>query len=69
MNRGVERLRQAIERFCNSPEYVSHLVFGRITNDQWKEQQLWHCEHHLSFLHPKQVQGMKNDAVLTTPAH
>ncbi len=50
---GVERLRKAIERF-SAPDatYVDHLVFGKLTRDQWKHQQLWHCEHHLSFLIP-----------------
>ncbi|GJM26433.1 MAG: hypothetical protein DHS20C16_28480 [Phycisphaerae bacterium] len=51
---GVERLRKAIGRFsAPDAEYVDHLVFGKLTPDQWKHQQLWHCEHHLSFLIPK----------------
>jgi hypothetical protein len=50
---GVARLRAAIERFRQpDAEYVSHVAFGELTRDQWKHQQLWHCEHHLSFLLP-----------------
>ena len=51
---GIERLRQAIERFhCHQGEYQTHMVFGKLTREQWTHQQLWHCEHHLSFLLPK----------------
>jgi len=51
--RGIARLRAAIQRF-SAPQaaYVSHMAFGDLTPDQWKHQQLWHCEHHLSFLSP-----------------
>lgn len=52
---GIDRLREEIERFRNHKgEYHTHLVLGRLTRDEWKHQQLWHCEHHLSFLLPKE---------------
>ncbi len=51
---GAERLRAAIKRF-SAPDatYVMHLAFGNLTPEQWNHQQLWHCEHHLSYLIPK----------------
>ncbi len=53
---GAERLRRAIDRFsAPDAEYVPHLVFGDLTRNQWKHQQLWHCEHHLGFLIPKSI--------------
>ncbi len=51
---GIERLRAAIERFrSHQGDYRPHMVFGTLSREQWKHQQLWHCEHHLSFLLPK----------------
>lgn len=51
---GIERLRAEIERFRNHKgEYHPHIAMGRLSREQWKHQQLWHCEHHLSFLVPK----------------
>jgi hypothetical protein len=51
---GAARLKVAIARFSEpSAEYVEHLAFGKLNRDQWKHQQLWHCEHHLSFLIPR----------------
>lgn len=50
---GARRLKAAIDRFAQpDAQYVPHLVFGKLTRDEWKHQQLWHCEHHLSFLIP-----------------
>ena len=51
---GIERLREEIERFRNHEgDYQPHVIFGKLSRDEWKHQQLWHCEHHLSFLLPK----------------
>jgi len=52
-DRGVPRLKAAIARFA-APNitYASHMAFGALTPDEWMHQQLWHCEHHLSFLSP-----------------
>lgn len=50
---GVTRLKAVIERFRRpDATYVPHLVFGMMSPDEYKHQQLWHAEHHLSFLLP-----------------
>jgi hypothetical protein len=50
---GLDRLKAAVESFtAHSGEYQIHPAFGTLTRDQWHHQQLWHCEHHLSFLLP-----------------
>jgi hypothetical protein len=51
---GLERLRRATERFeaWGGPMQPSP-VFGPLTAAEWRELHLWHCEHHLSFLHPR----------------
>ena len=48
---GVARLQAAVEQF-RKPDvrYDRHAAFGELTRDEWKHQQLWHCEHHLSYL-------------------
>jgi hypothetical protein len=50
---GVERLKAALARLTahDAPMHPSP-VFGKMTNAEWREVHLWHCEHHLSFLHP-----------------
>jgi hypothetical protein len=51
---GIAQLRTAIERFRHHQgDYHPHMAFGTLSRQQWKHQQLWHCEHHLSFLQPK----------------
>ena len=51
---GVSRLQAAIARFSSpDAEYHEHLAFGRLNREQWNRQQLWHCEHHLGFLIPR----------------
>lgn len=53
---GVARFRHAIDAFRNhTGEYEPHLVFGKLTREQWLHQVLWHTEHHLSFLIPREV--------------
>jgi hypothetical protein len=53
---GVERLRSAVERFQkHTGPLQPSPVFGALTREQWREVHLWHCEHHLSFLIPRQV--------------
>jgi hypothetical protein len=54
----VERLRAAAARFAahEGPLHPSPL-FGALGRDQWREVHLWHCEHHLSFLHPNPSPG------------
>jgi hypothetical protein len=53
---GIERLRSVVERFL---EHTGPLqpspIFGALTPEQWREVHLWHCEHHLSFLIPRQA--------------
>jgi hypothetical protein len=50
----VERLRAAVARFTShsGPLHPSP-IFGTLSRDEWREVHLWHCEHHLSFLHPR----------------
>ena len=51
---GIEQLRTAIERFRkHEGAYHPHMAMGKLSRDEWMQQQLWHCEHHLSFLVPK----------------
>jgi hypothetical protein len=53
----VARLRNVIDHFTShtGPLHPSPL-FGTLSRDQWREVHLWHCEHHLSFLHPVSAQ-------------
>jgi Protein of unknown function (DUF1569) len=51
---GLEQLRKAIDRLKNhAGEMWPHPVFGQLTPNEWQELHLWHCEHHFSFLHPR----------------
>jgi hypothetical protein len=53
---GFERLRAAIERVrTHAGPFKPSPVFGELPPEQWREVHLWHCEHHLSFLHPLKV--------------
>jgi hypothetical protein len=50
---GVDRLRAVIERWKHHTGPLKPSpIFGTLTHEQWREVHLWHCEHHLSFLHP-----------------
>lgn len=49
---GLERLRKAIARFNAADHYHPNPAFGVLARDQYQVMQLWHCEHHLSFLVP-----------------
>jgi len=50
---GVTELKAAIARFdAHNGKYQPHIVFGKLTRQDCKHLQLWHCEHHLSFLAP-----------------
>jgi hypothetical protein len=49
----VDRLRAAVERFSrHTGPLAPSPIFGELSHQQWREVHLWHCEHHLSFLHP-----------------
>ena len=43
------------QRSAAAADRVFPSVFGRLSPAQWREVHLWHCEHHLSFLLPKQA--------------
>jgi hypothetical protein len=50
----VERLRQVIGRFqAHAGPYQPSPLFGQLDRETWRELQLIHCAHHLSFLTPK----------------
>jgi hypothetical protein len=50
---GAERLKAALARLkAHAGPLHSSPVFGRLTTEEWLHVHLWHCEHHLSFLHP-----------------
>jgi hypothetical protein len=52
----VERLRAAVERFQgHTGPLQPSPIFGALQREQWREVHLWHCEHHLSFLIPRQA--------------
>ncbi len=49
----LEKLRAVIDRLeRHTGPMQPHPVFGPLTPEQWREVNLWHCEHHFSFLHP-----------------
>lgn len=49
----VSRLRNSIKEFESHPgDLAAHPFFGKITRDQWRQIHLFHCSHHLAFLHP-----------------
>lgn len=51
----IERLKAAIARFqAHTGDYLPSPLFGRLTRDEATTVQLRHCEHHLSFLIPRQ---------------
>lgn len=45
----LEVLRAAIHRTRQEPMTARHPVFGRLTNDEWRQLHLRHAELHLSF--------------------
>lgn len=47
-----ERALERIENYRSS--FVAHPFAGRLSNRRWKQLQLIHCAHHLSFLVPCQ---------------
>jgi hypothetical protein len=52
---GVERLRAVLGRLkTHSGPMKPSPLFGTLTPEEWRELHLWHCEHHLGYLHPKQ---------------
>jgi hypothetical protein len=47
------RLKNSISEFeSHAGELAPHPFFGKITRDQWRQIHLFHCAHHLAFLHP-----------------
>ena len=49
----VARLKDSIKEFeSHRGELAPHPFFGKITRDQWRQIHLFHCSHHLAFLHP-----------------
>lgn len=51
---GVARLTAALARLnANTGPMHPSPVFGKMSNDEWREVHLWHSEHHLSYLHPR----------------
>jgi Protein of unknown function (DUF1569) len=51
---GLDALRSVVGRLMiHKGELHPHPIFGRLTPSQWHEVHLWHAEHHLSFLVPK----------------
>jgi hypothetical protein len=55
---GVERLKAAILRFqAHTGPYHPSPAFGELSNNEWRDTQLWHAEHHLSYLHPRSAKS------------
>ena len=51
----IDRLRRSVGRFnAHRGDLARSPAFGTLTPSKWREVHLWHCEHHLSFLIPKQ---------------
>ena len=55
---GFALLKAAIERFEQPGEFQPHTILGPMSADQWLQFQLWHCEHHLSFLLPAEAEEL-----------
>lgn len=50
---GIARLDTGIQRFQHPDgEFAPHIILGPLSQEQWLQFHLWHCEHHLSFLLP-----------------
>lgn len=54
---GVERLSRAFAAFDQAQSLYPSPLFGRLSQEQWRQVHLWHAEHHFSFLLP---QGEQN---------
>jgi hypothetical protein len=51
--RGVAALERAVARMRQTPERSAHVLFGRMSREEWDQLHLRHCELHLSFLVPE----------------
>ena len=49
---GITRLEQAIARYQQAPELAPHVIFGRLTRDEYDRLNFRHAEMHLSFIVP-----------------
>lgn len=54
---GMQRLRDAYDRFCAIGEYPPHPFFGRLTADEHHKLQCRHFELHLGFVHEAEGQA------------
>lgn len=50
---GVAKLEKSVERVQREPARKSHIVFGKLSRDEWDAFLLRHAELHLSFLVPQ----------------
>ena len=50
IDEGVARIKQACARLKAGPPGLPHLLFGKLTHEEWINQHLRHAELHLSFL-------------------
>ena len=46
---GIEALRTAVKRMQEESQRVPHVVFGKMTDEEWTKLHLRHAELHLSF--------------------
>jgi hypothetical protein len=52
---GLQRLEESVKRLAGHTGAMQpHPIFGELTAEQWLEVHLWHCEHHFSFLLPRE---------------
>ncbi len=49
----LEGLRRAVARLQNERMTARHLVFGKLTHEEWTQLHLRHAELHLSFAIPR----------------
>lgn len=52
IHKGIERLREAVERVKSTDERGMHPAFGTVSTNDWDEFQRRHCEMHMSFVRP-----------------
>ncbi len=49
---GIARLEGAIAKYQQAPELKPHVIFGRMSQDEWDQLNFRHAEMHLSFIVP-----------------
>ena len=57
LDAATDRLRRTIDRVSTEPMIARHPIFGRLSQEQWRQFHLHHAAHHLSFVIPEVGDG------------